>query len=104
MGTACQISGAVGVRHVGVASKDVHLMFMFLLETPATLALPAPFLDPDSLPTHEASPSPPSLSLSLPFRPWQLGAEVAPEPRECWAEIEIRTPRVRESTAGSNIL
>lgn len=41
---------------VGAASEAVHPMFTFLLETPATLALPALFLDPDSLPTHEALP------------------------------------------------
>lgn len=106
MGTAaCQISGAAGVRHAGVVSEDVHPMFMFLLETPATLALPAPFLDPDSLPTHEASPSlPPLLFSSLPCRPWQLGAEVALALRGCWAEVEINAPSVRDSTAGSNTL
>lgn len=55
VGTACQITGAVG-GGVGAASEAVHPMFTFLLETPATLALPALFLDPDSLPTHEALP------------------------------------------------
>lgn len=65
VGTACQISGAVGGGGCGGVSEAVHPMFVFLLETPATLALPAPFLDPDSLPTHEASPTPPSSLLPL---------------------------------------
>ena len=54
-----------GVGDAGVESEVVRPMCMLLLETPATLALPAPFLDPDSLPTHEASPSPPSSLLPL---------------------------------------
>ena len=57
--------GQWGVGDAGVVSEAVHPMFVFLLETPATLALPAPFLDPDSLPTHEASPTPPSSLLPL---------------------------------------
>ena len=57
--------GALRVGAAGLASEAVHPMLMFLLETPATLALPAPFLDPDSLPTHEASPFPPSSLVSI---------------------------------------
>lgn len=69
VGTACQISGAVGGGSVGAASEAVHPMFTFLLETPATTALPALFLDPDSLPTHEALlPSLLSSPSSLSFR------------------------------------
>lgn len=54
-----------GEKGAGVFSEADYPMLMFLLETPATLVLPGPFLDPDSLPTHEASPSslPPPLSL-----------------------------------------
>lgn len=63
------------MRDAGLVSEAVHPMFMFLLETPATLALPAPFLDPDSLPTHEASPFPPS-SLSPPLSLLGLGSWV----------------------------
>jgi hypothetical protein len=59
---ALPASGPVEGGGAGAASEAVHPMCMFLLETPATLALPAPFLDPDSLPTHEASLSPPPLS------------------------------------------
>lgn len=96
----------MGVGAAGFVSEAVHPVFMFLLETPATLALPAPFLDPDSLPTHEASlPSlPPLFSPSLPFRPWQLGAEVAPALRKCWVEMEISAPRVRQNTPGGTTL
>lgn len=64
----------------GAVSEAVHPMCMFLLETPATLALPAPFLDPDSLPTHEAYPSLP-FSL-LPLSPFQaLAAGCTSSPR-----------------------
>lgn len=42
VGTACQISGAVG-GIAGAAFEAVHPVFTFLLETPATLALPSSF-------------------------------------------------------------
>lgn len=49
-------------------------MSVLLLETPATLVLPAPCLDPDSLPTHEASPTP--LLSSPPLSQLGLGSWV----------------------------
>lgn len=79
----------MGVEHAGVVCKVVHPMFFS--ETPVTLALPTPFLDPDSLQTHEPSPSP-----FLLFRPWQLGAEGAPALMKCWAEVQVGAQRSRE--------